>query len=67
MKSIWRTIQDIVFGQEDKPLVSDESMQELRERNQIRAQEKIKEMGSKWLLHPDNHTRSKNERLQQTN
>ena len=67
MKSLWRAFQDALVGQPDKPFISDEYIAELRERNKQRAQQKIQELGKKWILHPDNHTRKNNERLQQTN
>jgi hypothetical protein len=34
--------------------MTDQELIELRERNAARVQQKIKEMGEKWLLHPNN-------------
>ena len=45
-------MQEVI--QTEKIFVTDDDIRELRKRNEARARKMIEEMGSKWLLHPDN-------------
>lgn len=40
---------------------TDEYFAELEKRNAIRRQEAIEKLGDKWLLHPSNYVKNKNE------
>ena len=50
------------FGYNQSPSY-DFGFEQLQQRNEIRRQEAIKQLGDKWLLHPS-HTITKSERTQ---
>lgn len=53
MQSVWRSFWNLFQSKEDQPLITDEYIAALRQRNHERAQQCIKELGKKWLLHPE--------------
>ena len=53
---------DLVRPISSNPLhgvMTPETMAQLRSRNDARLKQKLKEMGNKWVLHPDNRVKRK--------
>lgn len=47
---VWEPVSDsIYYGR-----MSDAEIEGMRERNEAAIQKRIEELGSKWILHPDN-------------
>lgn len=53
MNSLWRSFWNMFQGKDDQPYITDQYIAELRQRNQERAQEAIKNLGKKWVCHPE--------------